>query len=106
MGGVRPSLGGLWGVGGEGGDAPTVTYVHDPGVDIAELFEAEQPGAVGTVIKHIALPPRSTKMAGQVKQEDHYGGGINWDGSGLGIRIWFLTVSVPLISAIVSLLHS
>lgn len=35
-----------------------MTYVHDAGVDIAELFEAEQSGAMGTIVEHKALPAR------------------------------------------------
>lgn len=33
----------------------SVVYIHDPTVDIAELFEAEKTGAMGAVIKHVAL---------------------------------------------------
>lgn len=44
-----------------------ITYVHNPAVDVPELFEAEQARTVGAVIEHIALPRMLTTMVGMMQ---------------------------------------
>ena len=39
-------------------------YIHDPTVDVAELFEAKEPRAMGGVIEGIALVRKSLVAGG------------------------------------------
>lgn len=45
-----------------------VTYVHQAGVDVAELLEAEQSRAMGTVIEDVALSPKLVRHGGPARQ--------------------------------------
>lgn len=79
--------------------------LHDSGVDVAKLLEAEQAGAMGRVVEDIALENHQTRQHLLARTEERelvglvgegilatYRSGVDRDGTGVGGRVGLLAV--------------
>lgn len=65
------------------------THIHNTTVDISKLLETEQACGMSRIIERIALR-QSVKAIEYADCSLAHGGGIDWDSSCVGSRIWFL----------------